>query len=101
VAASVRVSAWSGTISLPTAVAALIDSTARRQPTVLVSFGSPYLLTQTPSVQGYLLAWAGRPINEQAVAAAFTGRAEISGKLPISISPALPRGSGLVRGATR
>ncbi len=101
VAASVRVSAWSGTISLPTAVAALIDSTARRQPTLLVSFGSPYLLDQAPSVQGFLLAWAARPINEQAVAAAIAGRADISGKLPISISPTLPRGTGLVRGATR
>jgi beta-N-acetylhexosaminidase len=101
VAASVRVSAWSGTISLPAAVAALIDSTARRQPTLLVSFGSPYLLGQAPSVQGFLLAWAARPINEQAVAAAMSGRAEISGRLPISLSPALPRGSGLVRGATR
>ena len=101
VAASVRVAAWSGTISLPPAVAALADSSARRQPTVLVSFGSPYLLSQAPSVQGYLLAWAGRPINEQAVAAALTGRADITGRLPISLSPTIPRGSGLVRGATR
>ena len=101
VAASVRVSAWSGTISLPAAVAALIDSTARTTPTLLVSFGSPYLLSQAPGVQGFLLAWAARPINEQAVAGAITGRADISGRLPITLDAALPIGSGLRVAATR
>lgn len=95
VAASVRVSAWSGTIALPAPVAALVDSTARRQPTVLVSFGSPYLLQQSPSVQGYLLAWAGRPMNELAASAALSGRADITGHLPITLDPAHPRGAGI------
>ncbi len=95
VAASVRVSAWSGTIALPAHVAALVDSTALKQPTVLVSFGSPYLLQQVPSVQGYLLAWAGRAINELAAGAALTGRADISGHLPITLDAAHPRGAGI------
>jgi len=99
VAASVRVSAWSGTIALPDQVAALVDSTARQRPTVLVSFGSPYLLRQSPGVQGYLLAWAGRAINEQAVTAALTGVAPITGRLPITLDPANPAGSGLTLGA--
>ncbi len=95
VAASIRVSAWSGTISLPPLVAELVNSTALKQPTVLVSFGSPYLLNQAPAVQGYLLAWAARPINEQAVAAALTGQADISGRLPIALDASIPIGSGL------
>ena len=101
VAASVRVSAWRGTISLPTDVAALVDSSARLRPTVLVSFGSPYLLSQAPSVQGYLLAWAARPINEQAVAAALRGTVGISGRLPITLDTANPIGGGLQVGASR
>ena len=101
VAASVRVSAWRGTISLPTDVAALVDSSAQLRPTVLVSFGSPYLLSQTPAVQGYLLAWAARPINEQAVAAALHGTADISGRLPITLDASIPIGSGLQVGASR
>ena len=101
VAASVRVSAWRGTISLPADVAALVDSSARLRPTVLVSFGSPYLLSQTPSVQGYLLAWAARPINELAVAAALRGTADISGRLPITLDAANPIGGGLRVGASR
>jgi beta-N-acetylhexosaminidase len=99
VAASIKVSAWSGTISLPPQVAALVNSTAANQPTVLVSFGSPYLLTQAPGVQGYLLAWAARPINELAVAAALTGAADIGGRLPIELDAAIPIGAGLQLGA--
>ncbi|MEZ4413668.1 MAG: glycoside hydrolase family 3 N-terminal domain-containing protein [Gemmatimonadales bacterium] len=101
VAASIRVSAWSGTISLPPQVAELVNANAAVQPTVLVSFGSPYLLTQAPAVQGYLLAWAARPINEQAVAAALTGTAEIGGRLPIALDSTIPIGTGLRLGATR
>jgi beta-N-acetylhexosaminidase len=101
VAASIRVSAWSGTISLPPTVADLVNATARAQPTLLVSFGSPYLLAQAPAVQGYLLAWAARPINEHAVAAALAGRAELSGRLPIALDADTPIGTGLQLGATR
>lgn len=95
VAASIRVSAWSGTISLPPRVAELVNQTAAAQPTVLVSFGSPYLLAQAPAVQGYLLAWAARPVNERAVAAALTGREAISGRLPIALDSNYAIGRGL------
>jgi hypothetical protein len=95
VAASIRVSAWSGTISLPPHVAELVNATALTRPTMLVSFGSPYLLNQAPAVQGYLLAWAARPINEQAVAAALTGRTDLSGRLPIALDAGVPIGAGL------
>ena len=101
VAASIRVSAWSGTISMPPHVAELINATARAKPTVLVSFGSPYLLSQAAAVQGYLLAWAARPMNELAVGAALTGRGDISGRLPIPLNDSLPIGTGLVVGASR
>ncbi len=95
VATSVRVSAWSNRISLPPDVADLVNASARSRSTILVSFGSPYLLLQAPAVQGYLLAWAGRAMNEQAVGAALTGRAGISGRLPISLDAATPVGAGL------
>jgi hypothetical protein len=81
-------------------VAELVNSNAASQPTVLVSFGSPYLLTQAPAVQGYLLAWAARPINEQAVAAALTGGASIDGRLPIALDSTVPIGTGMHLGVT-
>jgi beta-N-acetylhexosaminidase len=99
-AASVRVVAWSGSVSMPPDIAALIDSTAARQPTVLASFGSPYLLNQVPLVRSYVLAWGVRPMNEQAVARALSGLAPITGHLPITLAPDLPRGAGLQREGT-
>lgn len=99
-AAAVRATAWRGTIALPDPVARLIDSTAGRRPTLLVSLGSPYLLSQTPHVSSYLLAWASNPVTEWAVARALSGRAEISGHLPISLPPRYRLGYGLSRPST-
>ncbi|MGH7657340.1 MAG: glycoside hydrolase family 3 C-terminal domain-containing protein, partial [Gemmatimonadales bacterium] len=94
-ATSVRASAWSGNIALPEAVARLIDSTARTRPTVLLSFGSPYVISQTPSAWSYMLGWSPRPENERAVADALAGRAPITGRLPASIPPYFPIGTGI------
>jgi beta-N-acetylhexosaminidase len=96
-AAQVKATAWRGTISLPDAFAALADSTALRQPTVLISLGSPYLLSQAPDVGSYLLAWIATPLSEQAVARALLGQADLTGRLPISLPPWYVVGQGLVR----
>jgi hypothetical protein len=96
-AAQVKATAWRGTITLPDAYAALADSTARRQPTLLVSLGSPYLLTQVPDAGSFLLAWTATPITEQAVARALLGQADLTGRLPISLPPWYVVGQGLVR----
>ncbi|HWA41087.1 MAG TPA: glycoside hydrolase family 3 N-terminal domain-containing protein, partial [Gemmatimonadales bacterium] len=54
--ASVRTSAWRGTLALPEAYAALADSVAKLRPTILVSLGSPYIVSQVPNVGSYLVA---------------------------------------------
>ena len=98
---AVRATAWSGNISMPPAFAELIDSTSRRQRTLLISFGSPYLVMQTPSVGSYLLAWQSKPISEKAVAAALAGEAPITGHLPISLPGIAPLGYGIDRVKSR
>ena len=98
-AAQVRATAWRGTITLPDAFAALADSTARIQPMVLISLGSPYLLTQVPNAGSYLLGWAASSIAETAVARALLGQADITGHLPISLPPWYAVGGGLVKKA--
>jgi beta-N-acetylhexosaminidase len=80
------------------AVAALVDSTAARRPTVLLSFGSPYVIRQAPGAWAYLLGWAARPESERAVAEALTGLAPITGTLPASIPPLFPAGTGVHKG---
>ncbi|HSE28591.1 MAG TPA: glycoside hydrolase family 3 N-terminal domain-containing protein [Gemmatimonadales bacterium] len=98
VAAAVRVSAWRGTLGLPDSLVALIEESSRIRPTTLVSLGSPYLILQTPGVQGYLLAWSAGPLTEAAAAAALAGVAPITGTLPIRLPPHYPLGHGLRRG---
>jgi beta-glucosidase-like glycosyl hydrolase len=97
VASSVRPIAGRGHVALPDSLAALIQVTAAQKPTVLVSFGSPYLLSQVLDFRGaYLLAWSDAPATERAVARALTGEAPIRGKSPVQLSPLLPRGTGIM-----
>ena len=95
-AASVRPISGRGFISLPDSVARLITVTDSLKPTVLVALGSPYLLSQTPTVKSYLVAWSSARIAEKAAARALLGWSPIQGKLPIRIPPGYPIGQGLV-----
>ena len=97
-AVAVRAVPWRGRIGMPDALAALIDESAATRPTVLVSLGSPYLISQTTRVRSYLLGWAANPISETAVARALSG-APISGRLPIRVPPNFALGAGLDRPA--
>src|SRR5256885_284963 len=57
--ANVRPISSRGNIALPDSLAQLVTATDAARPTVLVSLGSPYLLSQTPAVRCYLIAWSG------------------------------------------
>jgi beta-N-acetylhexosaminidase len=95
-AIAVRPTPWRGTVGMPAALAGLVRETARARPTVLVSLGSPYLVTQAPEPAVYLIAWSATPASEWAVARALSGAA-IGGRLPIRVPPAYPLGGGLDR----
>jgi len=92
-----RPTAARGAIGIPATLLQLIATTARTRPTVLVSLGNPYLIAQLPEVGSYLIGWRSNPVTEQAVARALAGVAPITGRLPVSIPPAYPRGWGLQR----
>ncbi len=95
-ATSVRPIAGRGHVDLPENLAALIQETGGDRPTVLVSFGSPYLLNQLPAFAGaYLLAWNAVAANERAVARALAGGAAIGGASPITLSDRFPNGFGI------
>jgi len=70
------------------------------KPIIVISLGSPYLLSAFPSVSSYLLAWGGNPISQRAAALAVLGEREIDGRLPISLPPGLTFGAGLHRAPT-
>jgi beta-N-acetylhexosaminidase len=71
------------------------------KPIIVLSFGSPYLLSAFPSVSSYLLAWGGAPISQRAAALALLGEREINGRLPISLPPTVPFGAGVQRSQIR
>ncbi len=96
---AVRVTSGAGSIAIPEALAELIERSSRERPTVVVSFGSPYLLRQVPSTQGLMLAWTQQPLAEQAAARALSG-APISGRLPIDLPPGYRIGDGLLKPAS-
>src|SRR5262245_17533729 len=97
-AVAVRAVPWRGRIGMPDALASLIDESAAARPTLLVSLGSPYLISQTRQLKSYLIGWAANPISETAVARALSGAA-ITGRLPTRVPPTFPLGAGLTRPA--
>jgi beta-N-acetylhexosaminidase len=86
-----------GTMGIPQTTVDLISATARNRPTILVSLGNPYLISQLPEVGSYLIGWRSNSLTEQAVARALVGVTSITGRLPISIPPDYTRGWGLQR----
>ncbi len=65
---------------------------------IVASFGSPYLpdFDTTPT---YLAGYYYGAVSLRAMADALFGRADISGRLPINLTPEFPRGHGLQRTA--
>jgi hypothetical protein len=94
-ATAVRWGSYRGTIGLLPATATFLGEVARRQPTVLISFGSPYVIGQVPAAASYLIGWSQTAMAERAVAAALSGRNPITGTAPIAIPPGFPLRAGI------
>ena len=75
-------------------VRAVVTNNAR---TIVVAFGNPYLYQQIPFAPAYLLAWSGFAPSQRAAARAVLGLSDITGRLPISIPPAMRLGEGETR----
>lgn len=88
--------------ALPPSGAAIVNQMlAGRQPVIVVSFGSPYLLLAYPSIQTYLCAFGDAgdsAASQRAVARALLGQELIRGKLPVALPGLYPRGHGLAVG---
>ncbi len=87
-----------GGLDLPESIASFFAQVeAGGNQAVLISFGSPYLLTSVPDVGTYMVAWGGADALQRAAADALLGHAPITGRLPISLPPWHERGAGLDR----
>ncbi|MFL5487522.1 MAG: glycoside hydrolase family 3 N-terminal domain-containing protein [Gemmatimonadaceae bacterium] len=83
------------TASSPQAFTNFVQTLVQRgRKPIVVAFGNPYLLQQLPWVSAYVVAWGGFPVSQAAAARALLGTTAITGRLPISIPPFVPRGTG-------
>jgi hypothetical protein len=87
---------YAGTVAVPEETSAFIEALAAQGiPHVVVSFGNPYLITEFPSVENYMLAWSGNPVSQRAAAEALFGEIPVEGRLPTAIPGFFEIGSGL------
>jgi beta-N-acetylhexosaminidase len=97
VTAYVPPSAGSGPDALPEPFRTLLSDHADPARTLLVSLGSPYILSALPDVGTYLVGWGDREVSQRAALAALFGEEAIGGRLPIPLPPTYPIGHGLYR----
>ncbi|NIQ53818.1 MAG: hypothetical protein GWN71_10500, partial [Gammaproteobacteria bacterium] len=72
---------------LPEPFRELVRTSVADRPTVLISFGNPYLLSAVPDVGSYLLAWGDRDVSQRAAVAALFGEEPVGGRLPVALPP--------------
>lgn len=88
---------YSGSLALPEELVGFVGQlTEIGVPHIVVSFGNPYLITELPDVQAYMLAWSGSEASQTAAARALFGEIEISGRVPTKIPPLYEIGDGIV-----
>ena len=91
---------FAGQVELPEETVDFIkELSARNISHIVVSFGSPYLISEFPEVQGYLLAWSSSEVSQKAAADALLGKFPITGRVPISMDPHFELGDGIQVGA--
>ncbi len=85
------------TISVPDATAALLQSIleAKREKTVVVSFGSPYFLADFPQIENYVCAYSNAITSETGAVKALFGEIPFHGRLPVTIPGMAQRGAGM------
>ena len=84
--AFIKAKAFQGTVSLSRKNAFFINKLLQTNKNVIMlSFGSPYLLSAFPEISTYLCAYGDVPVSQRAMLNAIEGRQGITGKLPVSI----------------
>jgi beta-N-acetylhexosaminidase len=92
----VRAVSYSGTIALPEDVTEFIRALGEAGvPHVVVSFGNPYLISDFPDVQAYVLAWSGSVASQVAAAGALFGDFDVRGRTPTRIPGFAEIGDGI------
>lgn len=65
------------------------------QPLIVISYGSPYLLTELPEVDAYLCTFGAADSSQRAAIQAVFGEHAISGRLPVTLKGVAAFGDGI------
>jgi beta-N-acetylhexosaminidase len=88
---------YAGSVALPEDISDFVERlSGLGVPHIVVSFGNPYLITDFPDVQAYLLAWSGSASSQRAAADALFGDFAISGRTPTRIPGFAEIGDGIL-----
>lgn len=89
-------SSYAGAVADKDQLAEFIDDLGRLGiPHVVVSFGNPYLISEFPETQAYMLAWNGSEPSQRAAVGALLGEFDVLGRAPTRIPPVFVLGDGL------
>jgi beta-N-acetylhexosaminidase len=92
----VRVTDRKGSVGLPDDQRAFVDELiATSKPTVIASFGNPYLIARFPKAKTWLAEFSTNDVSQRAVARAIFGQIAIGGKIPVTVPGTAQRGEGL------
>jgi beta-N-acetylhexosaminidase len=93
-ALAIRAVSGAGHMRLPDAGRHLVANLPANKRVVAVSFGSPYVLRDLPTLPTYLCAYGTQPVMQVAAVKALFGESNIAGKLPVTIPGLHARGEG-------
>ena len=96
IALAVRARSGAGQIAVPQVAQKAIEqlgTMALRK--IGISFGTPYLLREVPSLPTYICAYGPQPVLQAAVNRALFGETKFTGRLPVTIPGLYQRGFGI------
>jgi beta-N-acetylhexosaminidase len=90
------VGSWKGQLGFSPELQKFFDTIASsKKPVVTIAFGDPYVIEKLPTSDAILATYTGVRKAEEAVGNALLGKAEIRGKLPVTIPGKFKRGEGI------
>jgi len=96
IGAFIQVRASKETVEMPEKQLKYIQKLYRlNKPVILVSFSSPYVITQMPETDAYMCTFSSTLHSQKAAAKGILGFVDINGKLPVTIPDYFNLGEGI------
>ena len=90
------VGSWKGQLGFSPELQKFFDGIASlKKPMVTIAFGDPYVIEKLPTTNVILVTYTGVRKAEETVGNVLLGKAEVNGKLPVTIPGKFKRGEGI------